>query len=132
MADFVNCNRNESTGFDFGTLLRALFAEEQNLALAETGQYAMRIMDMTASVDRDSAVISCNTEDDFRMLFHRSIGLADDGKPALRVVITDREDGASLEDVPNCTDHEDLDQFLRNAFIMLDDDEVAFNLANIT
>jgi len=127
MADFVTCTTN---GFGWLTLLAALFAEEQNIALTETGQYAFRIVEKTA--DRDAEVISCNSKDDLITLFHRALDLADDSKPALRVVITDRADGAALEDVPNCTDYESLTLFARNAFIMTDEGEVAVNLANIT
>lgn len=127
MADFVDCSTNS---FGWLTLLASLFAEEQNIALAETGQYAFRIVEKTA--DRTAEPIACNTKDDFLELFHRALDLADDSKPALRVVITDRANGASLEDVPNCTDYEDLRQFARNTFIMTDEDEVAVNLANIT
>lgn len=127
MADFINSN---TTSFGWLTLLAALFAEEQNIALAETGQYAFRIVEKTA--DRDAEVISCATKDDFLTLFHRALDLASDDKPALRVVITDRLEGAALEDVPNCADYESLALFARNAFIMTSDDEVALNLANIT
>lgn len=127
MANFVDC---DTKGYGFLTLLAALFAEEQNLALAETGQYAFRIVQKTA--DRDSEVISCATYDDFKELFHQAIDLASDNKPALRVVITDRASGTALTDVPNCTDYEDLELFARNCFIMTSDGEVAVNLANIT
>ena len=127
MADFVDCTSN---GFGWMTLLAALFAEEQNLALVGTGQYAFRIVEKTA--DRDAEVIACTDKDTFMELFHRALDLADDAKPALRVVITDREDGASLIDVPNCADQEDLVLKARNLFIMTDEDEVAVNLANIT
>lgn len=127
MADFVDCNRNS---FTIQTLLAALFAEEQNIALAETGQYAFRIVEKTA--DRDTDVIACKDMDSFWELLRQSIDLADDLKPALRVVITDRANGAALEDVPNCTDYEGLELFARNAFIMTSDGEVAVNLANIT
>ena len=127
MSDFVDCTSN---GFGWLTILAALFAEEQNLALAETGQYAFRIVQKEA--DRDTEAISCDTKDTFIELFHRAIETADDGKPALRVVITDRADGAALEDVPNCGDYEGLDQLARNTFIMTSDGEVAVNLANIT
>lgn len=127
MANFVDCNTNS---FSMLTLLAALFAEEQNLALAETGQYAFRIVQKSAA--RDSAPISCATKDSFVELFRQAIDLADDNKPALRVVITDRADGAALEDVPNCTDYEDLELFARNCFIVTTDDEIAVNLANIT
>lgn len=127
MADFVDCTTN---GFGWQTLLAALFAEEQNIALTETGQYAFRISEQTA--DRDAEPISCNTKDDFLTLFHRALDLASDEKPALRVVITDRQSGYALEDVPNCTDYESLALFARNTFIMTTDGEVALNLANIT
>ena len=127
MANFVDCTSN---GFGWMTLLAALFAEEQNIALAETGQYAFRIVEKTA--DRTATVIECKDKDTFLELFHQALDLASDGKPALRVVITDRVDGAALEDVPNCTDYESLELFGRNTFIMTSDDEVALNLANIT
>lgn len=130
MTDFISCTRNESYGFTFETVLASLFAEEQNIALAETGQYAFRIVEKTA--DRDAEVIACKDKDDFVELFMQSIDLADDLKPALRVVITDRANGAALEDVPNCTDHEDIRLLARNTFIMTTDGEVAVNLANIT
>ena len=127
MANFVDCSSN---GFGWLSLLSALFAEEQNLALAETGQYAFRIVQKTA--DRDTEAIDCNSHDTFIELFHRALHTADDGKPALRVVITDRANGASLEDVPNCGDYEGLDLLARQTFIMTTDGEVALNLANIT
>ena len=127
MADFVDCTSN---GFGWMTLLAALFAEEQNIALAETGQYAFRIVEKTA--DRDAEVIACTDKDTFIELFHRALDTADDDKPALRVVITDRANGAALEDVPNSADQEDLILKARNLFIMTDEDEVAVNLANIT
>ena len=127
MADFVDCTTKD---FGWKVLLNALFAEEQNIALAETGQYAFRIVQKTA--DRDAAPISCNSKEDLETLFRRALDLADDSKPALRVVITDRANGAALEDVPNCTDYESLELFARNTFIMTTDDEVAVNLANIT
>lgn len=129
MANFITCN-TKLNGFTLEVLLAALFAEEQNIALAETGQYAIRIVSKTA--DRDAEVISCDTKQSFMELFHQALHLADDGKPALRVVITDRADGAALQDVPNCGDYEGLELFARNAFIMTTDDEVAVNLANIT
>ena len=129
MADFYNCNNNLSA-FPIEVLLMALFAEEQNIALAETGQYAFRIVSKTA--DRDSTVIACKDKDSFVELFRQALDLASDGKPALRVVITDRLEGAALEDVPNCTDAESLELFARNTFIMTSDGEVAVNLANIT
>ena len=129
MADFYTCTSNLSA-FTVETLLMALFAEEQNIALAETGQYAFRIVEKTA--DRDTPVIACNDKDSLLELFRQAIDLADDGKPALRVVITNRADGAALEDVPNCTDAENLTLFARNTFIMTTDGEVALNLANIT
>jgi hypothetical protein len=127
MADFVDCNSN---GFGFLTILAALFAEEQSHALTRTGQYAFRVMSVTA--DRDSRPISCSTLDDFVELFHRSIGLASDNKPALRIVLTNKQSGSGLEDVPECGNYEDLNFFARNTFIYTDDDEVAVNLANIT
>ena len=127
MANFVDCYSN---GFGWLTLLGYLFNEEQSLALAETGQYAFRIVEKTA--DRDAAPISCNTMDSLLELFHRSLETADDGKPALRVVITNRANGAALEDVPNCTDYESLEFLARNTFIMTDEGDVAVNLANIT
>lgn len=127
MANFVDCDEK---GFGWLTLLAYLFNEEQNIALAETGQYAFRIVEKTA--DRDADAISCNTKDTFFELFHRALETADDGKPALRVVITDRSDGAALEDVPNCMDYEGLELLARNTFIMTDEGDVAVNLANIT
>lgn len=127
MANFVDCTSN---GFGFLTLLAALFAEEQNIALAETGQYAFRIVEKEA--DRDAEPIACNSKDTFIELFHQALDLADDSKPALRVVITDRSDGAALEDVPNCTDYESLELMARNTFIVTTDGEIAVNLANIT
>jgi len=127
MANFVDCDSN---GFGWLTLLAALFAEEQNLALAATGQYAFRIVEKTA--DRDSDAIDCDTHDTFIHLFHRAMHTADDGKPALRVVITNRANGASLIDVPGCGDYESLDTLARRTFIMTTDGEVALNLANIT
>jgi len=129
MANFITCAQ-KLNGFPIEVLLAALFAEEQNIALAETGQYAFRIVSKTA--DRDTEAISCDTKQSFMELFHQALDLADDGKPALRVVITDRADGAALEDVPNCGDYESLELFARNAFIMTSDGEVAVNLANIT
>jgi hypothetical protein len=129
MANFIDCDRNRSV-FPLWTILAALFAEEQNIALAETGQYAFRIVEKTA--DRDTEPISCDTKESFEELFRLSIDLASDNKPALRVVITDRASGAALEDVPNCTDYESLELFARNAFIMTSDGEYAVNLANIT
>lgn len=127
MADFVDCTSN---GFGWQTILAALFAEEVNLALAGTGQYAFRIVQKTA--DRDTEPISCSTKESFLELFHMSIDMADDSKPALRVVITDRANGASLQDVPTCGDYEDLEFFARNSFIVTTDGEYAVNLANIT
>ena len=127
MANFIDCTTNS---FSFLTILASLFAEEQNLALAETGQYGLRIVEKTA--DRDEEPISCNSKDSFMELFRQAIDLADDSKPALRVVITDRADGASLQDVPNCGDYESLELFARNAFIVTTDGEIAFNLENIT
>ena len=127
MANFVDCTSN---GFGWQTLLAALFAEEQNIALAETGQYAFRIVEKNA--DRDAEPISCNSKDSFLELFHQALELAEDDKPALRVVITDRQSGYALEDVPNCTDYEDLELFARNAFIVTTDGDIAVNLANIT
>lgn len=127
MANFTDCNTNS---FSLETLLYALFAEEQNIALAETGQYAIRIVEKTA--DRNSDAITCDSKDTWEELFRRAIDLADDNKPALRVVITNRSDGTALEDVPNCGDYESLELLARNAFIMTTDGEVALNLANIT
>ena len=127
MANFVDCGTNS---FDFHTYANAILAEEQNLALAETGQYAIRIVEVTA--DRDTEVITCNTHDSLFDLFKQALYIADDGKPALRVVITNRANGAALEDVPNCGDYEDLELMLRQAFIRDTDGEIALNLANIT
>lgn len=127
MANFVDC---DTKGYGFLTILAALFAEEQNLALTGTGQYAIRITTKTA--DRDSAAISCSTYDSFKELFHRAIDLASDNKPALRVVSTERQSGTGLADVPDCANYEDLEFFARRCFIMTSDDEVALNFANIT
>lgn len=128
MADnFVDCYSNS---FGWLTLLAYLFNEEQNIALTETGQYAFRIVEKIA--DRNAEVIACNTKDDFLILFHKSLETADDNKPALRVVITDRPNGFALEDVPNCMDYEDLELKARNTFIMTSEGDVAVNLANIT
>ena len=127
MADnFIDCTTNS---FGLPTLLASLFAEQMTLALTETGQYAFRVVTKTAG---DSGVIACNTKDDFVELFHQALEMADDNKPALRVVITDRANGASLKDVPNCTDYESIGLMARNAFIYDSDGNVAINLANIT
>lgn len=129
MANFLDCDRKRSV-FPMWMMLASMFAEEQNIALAETGQYAFRIVEKTA--DRDTEPISCDTKESFEELFQLSIDLASDNKPALRVVITDRQSGYALEDVPNCTDFESIELFARNAFIMTTDGEYAVNLANIT
>lgn len=129
MANFLDCDRKRSV-FPMWMMLASMFAEEQNIALAETGQYAFRIVEKTA--DRDTEPISCDTKESFEELFQLSIDLASDNKPALRVVITDRQSGYALDDVPNCTDFESIELFARNAFIMTTDGEYAVNLANIT
>jgi len=127
MADnFIDCTTNS---FGMPTLLASLFAEVMNIALLGTGQYAFRVVTKTAG---DSGVIVCNTKDDFVELFHQALEMADDNKPALRVVITDRANGVSLKDVPDCTDYESIGLFARNTFIYDSDGNVAFNLANIT
>ena len=128
MANFIDdCMAN---GFGWETLLTACFAEEQSLALARTGQLAFRIVEKTA--DRDTEPIDCNNYATFLELWHQALHTADDGKPALRVVITDRANGASLVDVPVCGNAENIDLLARRTFIYTTDGEVAVNLANIT
>lgn len=128
MANFIDdCSAN---GFGWKTLLTACFAEEVSLALVRTGQLAFRIVEKTA--DRTADAISCNDKDTFMELWHQALHTADDGKPALRVVITNRSNGASLVDVPVCGNVEDIELLARRTFIMTTDGEVAVNLANIT
>lgn len=127
MADLITCS-NLSV-FTWDDILRALFSEEVTLALAGTGQYAFRIVQKTAG---DGDVIACSDKDTFKELFFRSIEIADDNKAALRVVITDRANGASLRDVPQCVNHEGLELMARLSFIYDSNGDVAVNLANIT
>ena len=127
MADnFIDCTTNS---FGLPTLIASLFAEQMTLALVGTGQYAFRVATKTAG---DSGVIVCATKEDFVELFHQAFEMGTDDKPVLRLVITDRVNGASLKDVPDCTNYESLVDKSRNAFIYDSDGNVAINLANIT
>ena len=127
MADnFIDCTTNS---FGLPTLLASLFAEQMTLALVGTGQYALRVRTKTAG---DSGVIVCSTKEDFVTLFHQAFEMGDDGKPVLRLVITDRADGASLKDVPDCANYESIGEMARRTFIYDSDGNVAINLANIT
>jgi len=124
MADFIDCSRKLSA-FPIQVLLASLFAEE-----GTTGQYVLRIVEKSA--DRTADPISCDNKEDFEILFQQAMDLASDNKPALRVVITDRVEGATLVDVPDCTNAEGLNLLARKTFITTTDGEIAVNLANIT
>ena len=127
MANFATCDKND---FSWQTYFKAISAEEQNISLVGTGQYALRIVEKTA--DRTDKVIDCENHASLFELFKQALHIADDGLPALRVVITDRANGAALGTVPSCGDEEDVELIARRMFIYTTDGEVALNLANIT
>jgi hypothetical protein len=118
MAEFYDC----STKVDIPTLLKSL------IGVNAAGDYVFRIDSETGT---NTDAVTCDTKDEFWALFRRAISLADDGLPALRVIITDDANGANTS-LPACGVEEDWETMLRRCFVLTDQGEVAVNLVNIT
>lgn len=122
MADFFSCTNNS---IGILTLLQSLIAKDSS------GMYYIKTVQVTANGSPTSP-ISCDTQDDFVQLFNQSIVLADDGYPAIRVVLTDFANGAGLSLGEECGVEKSLELLGRMCFVYDTNDNVAINLANIT
>ena len=122
MTDYIDCTTNN---IDFFTMLASLFAQD-----ADECHY-FRVVATTEDAT-DCEPIECLTQDKFVELFRQSIELADDSKPALRVILDDFVNGVGLEDVSDCGNQEDLNHLMRKIFVLDSNGDMAVNLANIT
>lgn len=122
MTDYIDCTTNN---IDIFTLIRSLFAQDASEC------HYLRVITTTEDAT-DCDPIDCLDWDTLQILFQRSIGLADDNKPALRIILDDFANGVGLEDVPDCGNQEDLVHLMRRAFVLDTNGEMAVNLANIT
>ena len=118
MADYIACDNK----VDLNSLFLSLFS------LNAAGHFVFRLDEEAAG---DESPLTCDTKDEFWTLFRRAISLADDGKPALRVIITDVANGVTLQDLP-CASGLKWQDAARSAFRITAAGEVAFNIVNIT
>ena len=118
--NWTDCQTNQ---IDMWTVVASLFAEEAGT------HYPFRIVQKTFYAGQP---IACDTKDSFEELFRRAIEIADDNKPALRVVIVDYPNGVGLDDVPPCVNSEDVEYMARRNFCITTEGDVAVFLANIT
>ena len=124
MADFISCDNNSLT---LGNILASLFDVDTN------GQMYMRILVKSASQTHEAGdVIECGNYQQFMILFRQCIGVADDNRPALRVIVTEFSNGTGLSSGHICGTVKDLTLLFRQCFSYTSDDEIAFNLASIT
>jgi hypothetical protein len=123
MADnFLSCTNNS---ISFLTLLQSLFTQDTN------GDNYIRIIKATAADPSVGSPITCNNNDDFVQLFNKSIALAPDGLPAIRMISGDFIEGTGLSASKECGMESSLDLLSRLMFILDEDGNVAVNLANI-
>jgi len=121
MANYIDCDTNSIT---FNTLLRSLYS-----LVDSDSTYGLRVVSKTK---KEGGVITCDTHQKFERLFSQALDLADDGKPALRICVTDFSNGAGLSPADSCGIHKSLNLLSRVVFVYTTEDEVAVSLHNIT
>ena len=124
MADHINCT-DLTNQISLSTLLKALLMEDTNLNVP------IRIVEKTKA-QGDDAVVTCDNRTTLEILFKQCIERADDGIPAIRVVIEDFADGAGLTEVPACGQQETLERLLTRNFVYDSNGDICVYLANIT
>lgn len=124
MADFISCDNNSLT---LSNILASLFDVDTN-----NNMYFRIVVATQSQTHAEDEVIECGNYQQFIALFRQCIALADDNRPALRVVITNFSNGTWLSSGHICGTAKDLTLLARQCFVYTTDDEVAFNLASIT
>ena len=124
MADFISCDNNSLT---LGNILASLFDVDTN-----DNMYFRIVIKTQSQTHASDDVIECGNYQQFIILLRQCIAVADDNRPALRVVITSFSNGTGLESGHICGTVKDLTLLARQCFVYTTDDEIAFNLASIT
>lgn len=122
MADFISCDNNSLT---LGNILASLFDVDTN------GQMYLRVVAAFQSQE-DTDVIECGNYQQFLVLFRQCIAVADDNRPALRLIATSFSNGTGLSSGHICGTQKDLTLLFRQCFSYTTTGEIAFNLATIT
>ena len=124
MADLQTCGIG---ALDWNSIVRNILG-----AAAETPSVCnLRVFAATGDVTR---VIKCgDTGYSLDELQRAVIGIAPDGKPGIRVVITEYSDGRGLEDYcQGCLQHDNIDNLLKPIFVEFANGEIAIAIALIT
>jgi hypothetical protein len=121
--DYITCDLNSLTKVE---VLKLLLDHPSN---CDHFVNTWRTVDVTADEGCESP-IECTRDYEFWPMFLRCIALAPDGKPALRVIVTNYSQGARLTGL-TCGDDLTFEDLLKTTFVITHG-YWAVNIANIT
>lgn len=126
MANYVDCGNN----VDLQTILMSLVDVSTDLAGAPTDNGYIRSVSVTEDTREDA--VDCVTGQTLEDLVRASIALADDGRPALRVITEEFANGSGVVSAWTCAMGKTWQDVLREIFCVSTDGEVAIRIARIT